>query len=69
MQSELRRCKARLAANAGAEDLLTFFLAGNCDESKFCEALKEEKLYARYHVSKFDFLMALLVSWRVVLPC
>lgn len=54
MQSELRRCKAQLAANAGAEDLLDFFLGGNLDESKLCEVLKEEKAYVNCPVLHTD---------------
>ena len=44
MQSELSRCKAKLAANAGAEDLMLFFLGGNTETLRYVESLKEQKL-------------------------
>ena len=44
LQSELSRCKAKLAANAGAEDLMLFFLGGNTESVRYVESLKEQKM-------------------------
>lgn len=44
LQSELSRCKAKLAANAGAEDLMLFFLEGNTESVRYVESLKEQKM-------------------------
>ncbi|CAA7261702.1 unnamed protein product [Cyclocybe aegerita] len=46
LQSELSRCKAQLAANAGDEDLMAFFLTGHFEDSKFYEELKSQKTRA-----------------------
>ncbi|KAF9049980.1 BRE1 E3 ubiquitin ligase-domain-containing protein [Panaeolus papilionaceus] len=43
LQSELSRCKAQLAANANAKDIMLFFLGGDHDQFKYWESLKAQK--------------------------
>ncbi|KAF9010533.1 BRE1 E3 ubiquitin ligase-domain-containing protein [Cyathus striatus] len=43
LESEVRRCKAQLAANAGQEDLMRFFLDGNIEVEGYIDSLKQEK--------------------------
>jgi len=52
----LSRCKAKLAANAGVEDLMLFFLGGNTEDVRYVESLKEQKL------SIFVFLCSFSLS-------
>jgi len=40
LQSELRRHKAQLAANASNEDLMLFFANGNIESAAYLESLK-----------------------------
>ncbi|KDR75197.1 hypothetical protein GALMADRAFT_69292 [Galerina marginata CBS 339.88] len=54
LQSELSRCKAQLAANAGSEELMVFFLGGNIDEVRFFEGLKEQKSQAESRVAALE---------------
>lgn len=45
MESEVRRHKAQLAANAGNEDLMLYFTGGNIDEAVYIESLKDRVTY------------------------
>ncbi|KAF9482162.1 BRE1-domain-containing protein [Pholiota conissans] len=54
LQSELSRCKAQLAANASAEDLMIFYLGGNIDEVRFFEGLREQKQLAENRVAALE---------------
>ena len=50
LQSELSCCKAKLAVNAGTEDLMLFFfkLEGNTESVCYIESLKEQKMSIFY---------------------
>ncbi|KAF8813812.1 BRE1-domain-containing protein [Phlegmacium glaucopus] len=54
LQSELSRCKGKLAANAGAEDLMLFFLGGNTEDVRYVESLREQKLNAENRVAALE---------------
>ncbi|KAF8200665.1 BRE1 E3 ubiquitin ligase-domain-containing protein [Pholiota molesta] len=54
LQSELCRCKAQLAANATAEELMLFYLGGNIDEVRYFEGLKEQKLQAENRIAALE---------------
>ncbi|KAF8160794.1 BRE1 E3 ubiquitin ligase-domain-containing protein [Crassisporium funariophilum] len=59
LQSELSRCKAKLAANAGAEDLMQFFLDGGIDQLQYYESLKEQKGQAESRVAALEQTFAI----------
>jgi len=41
-ESEVRRLKAQLAANANKEDLMLFFMHGNTDQAEYVESLRDQ---------------------------
>ncbi|KAG6866699.1 hypothetical protein C0991_011358 [Blastosporella zonata] len=51
LESEVARTKARLAADAGDDDLMKFFLAGQTEETKYFESLKERVSAAEQRAS------------------
>lgn len=40
LESEVRRLKVQLAAHAGREDLILFFVDGNIEDAAYMESLK-----------------------------
>ncbi|KAH9485124.1 E3 ubiquitin-protein ligase BRE1 [Psilocybe cubensis] len=54
LQSELSRCKAQLAAHANSEELMSFFLAGNIDQVRYFEAMREAKSQAEGRVAALE---------------
>ncbi|PPQ99442.1 hypothetical protein CVT24_005249 [Panaeolus cyanescens] len=58
LQSELSRCKAQLAANASAKDLMLFFLGGDHDQYKYFESLKTQKEQYEHRIAALEQTLA-----------
>ncbi|TFK44380.1 hypothetical protein BDQ12DRAFT_672875 [Crucibulum laeve] len=54
LESEVRRCKAQLAANAGQAELMQFFLDGNMESAEFFQSLKEDKIQAERRIAALE---------------
>ncbi|KAG5654397.1 hypothetical protein H0H81_003221 [Sphagnurus paluster] len=54
LESEVARCKARLAAQANDEELMRFFMAGNTEEAVYFESLKERAATAETRVALLE---------------
>ena len=49
-ESEVRRLKAQLAANANKEDLMLFFMHGNVEEGKYVDSLYDRLRFVLCHL-------------------
>ncbi|KAF8070613.1 BRE1 E3 ubiquitin ligase-domain-containing protein [Lyophyllum atratum] len=54
LDSEVSRCKAQLAAHAGHEELMTFFLGGNTEEAAYFESLKDRAAAAENRAAAME---------------
>ncbi|TFK73913.1 hypothetical protein BDN72DRAFT_136978 [Pluteus cervinus] len=58
LESELRRIKTQLAANAGYEELMLFFCNGNLEEAEFLESLKSRVIAAEDRATAMEQTLA-----------
>ncbi|GLB37588.1 putative BRE1 E3 ubiquitin ligase [Lyophyllum shimeji] len=54
LESEVSRCKAQLAAHAGDEELMTFFMSGNTEDAAYYQSLRDRAAAADERVAALE---------------
>ena len=69
-ESEVRRLKAQLAANANKEDLMLFFMHGNIEDVKYIDSLRDRLRFVPRHLfSSWIFLKKHTALLRTEILC
>ncbi|KAG5648585.1 hypothetical protein DXG03_003196 [Asterophora parasitica] len=58
LESEVGRCKSQLAAHAGHEELMTFFMNGNIEQAQFFESLQQRAASAEKRATLLEELLS-----------